>query len=150
VLKLPRYTGFEISGSPNHTIEQESHGELHRRFDGLNGMALAGTPRSQKKVVGASITEPWFWGAHGLSGLGFTVVIRERSGREKKKQRKGTTTNNYQSVPFLSTFNPLNNTLKRFLSLSLFHSFGYTFLNFSFSSFSKTLLNLKSCDQTSS
>jgi hypothetical protein len=71
-------------------------------------MALAGTPRSQKKVVGASITEPRLWGAHGLSGLGFTT-------------KKGTTTNNYQSVPFLSTFNPLNNTLKRFLSLSLFH-----------------------------
>jgi len=106
VLRLPRYTGFEISGSPNHTIEWASHGELlHRRFDGLNGMALAGTPRSQKKVVGGLYHRALILGCPRLVGF---RVYRCDSGKKwerKTKQRRAqqlTTTNPYHSFPLQS------------------------------------------------
>jgi hypothetical protein len=51
VLKLPRGTLVLRYQVPNQPFERASHGALHRRFDGHNGMALAGTLRSQKKVL---------------------------------------------------------------------------------------------------
>lgn len=135
MLRLPRYTGFEISGSPNHTIEWASHGELlHRRFDGLNGMALAGTPRSQKKVVGGLYHRALILGCPRLVGF---RVYRCDSGKKwerKTKQRRAqqlTTTNPYHSFP-LQSFEQFIKKVFEFVTFS----FGYTFLH-SFSSFSK-------------
>ncbi len=151
MLRLPRYTGFEIWGSPNHTIEQRaSHGALHRRFDGLNGIWPLLGPWDLKKGfcwvfwcagdshVGASLSpRASTLGCPRLVGF---MAMDTNAGSWNPKQRRAqqlTTANPYHSFP-LQSFEQFIKKVFEFVT----YSFGYTFLHFS-SSFSKLFWSWK-------
>jgi hypothetical protein len=132
-------TIWRSQGSQPYHLSKWSHGTVAPRVWCAQWYGPYWDPEISKKVLAMSVplyhwasTLGWPW----LVGLGLPLWFG------KKNQRRGTTTNNYHSFPFLSIFNPLNNTWKWFWVCHFFHLAIYTFSQFQLLFYSKLFLNL--------